>query len=62
MLDLATDINTVVVYMNAGQVGTASSLLVMSSMFLLLQLCVVYLQTSGGPRRVMVKEMLTMLS
>ena len=52
----------VVVNMNAGQVGTASSLLVMSSMFLLLQLCVVYLQTSGGPRRVMVKEMLTMLS
>ena len=62
MVDLASDIAMVVTYANEGQVGNARSLLVMISACLLLQLCLVFVQTSGGPRRVMVKEMLIVLS
>ena len=59
MLDLATDIDMVMVYMREGQVGAASSLLVMISACLLIQLTFVYFQ---GSRRVMVKEVLIALS
>ena len=62
MIDLASDIAMVVTYLNEGLVGTARSLLVMISACLLLQLYLVYLQTSRGPRRVMIKEMLIVLS
>jgi len=62
MVDLASDIAMVVTYMNEGQVGNARSLLVMISACLLSQLLVVFAQTRRGPRRVMVKEMLIVLS
>jgi len=62
MLVLTTDINTIVLYMREGQVGTTRSLLAMISACLLLQLMVVYLQTSGGSRCFMVKESLIVLS
>ena len=61
MVDLASDITMVVTYTNEGQVGTARSLLAMISACLLIQL-LTYVQTNGGPRRVMVKEMLIVLS
>jgi len=44
-----------VVTFNEGQVGTARSLLAMISSSLLIQLWLVYVQTSGGPRRLTVK-------
>ena len=62
MVDLASDIVMVVTYTNEGQEGTARSLLAMISACLLVQLWMVYMQTSGGPRRVMVKEILIVLS
>jgi len=61
-VDLASDIAMVVTYMNEGQEGTARSLLVMITACLLMQVWVVYSQASGGPRRVMVKEKLIVLS
>jgi len=62
MVDLASDITMVVTYMNEVQVGNARSLLVMISTCLLSQLLVVFVQTSRGLRRVMVTEMLIVLS
>jgi len=62
MVDLASDIAIVVTYMNEGQEGTARSLLAMICLCLLFQLWIVHAQTSGGPRSVMVKEMLIVLS
>ena len=62
MVDLASDIAMIVTYMNEGEVGTATSLLVMISACLLTQLWMVYLQTSAGPRRVMMKEIMIVLS
>jgi len=62
MVDLASDIAMVVTYSNEGQVGNAGSLLMMISACLLIQLFAVFVQTSGGPRRVIVKEMLIVLS
>ena len=48
MVDLASDIVMVVTYMNEGQEGTARSLLAMISACLLVQLWIVYVQTSRG--------------
>jgi len=62
MVDLASDIAMVVPYMNEGEEGNARSPLLMIGACLLFQLSVVYAQTSGGPRRVMVKEMRIVLS
>jgi len=60
--DLASDVSMVILYTSEGQVGNARSLLAMIGMCLLLQLGLVYAQTSTGPRRVMAKEMLIVLS
>jgi len=62
MTDLASDIAMVVTYLSQRQVGTASSLLAMIGACLLIQSWLVYQQTSGGPRRVMMVEILIVLS
>ena len=62
MVDLASDVAKVILYVSEGQVGNASSLLAMISKCLFIQLITVYAQTSRGPRRLMVKEMIIVLS
>jgi hypothetical protein len=62
-LDLLTDLYMIYTYATTeGQQGTALSLAIMVGMCLLGQLCLVLIQTRKGPRRVMLKEMLIVLS
>jgi hypothetical protein len=63
MLDLYSDVFMIYTYATTeGQKGTALGLAIMVGLCLLLQMLVAWLQTRKGPRRVMLKEMLVVLS
>jgi hypothetical protein len=49
-------------YATTGNQGTAQSLGIMVGLCLVLQLLIVFLNTRGGPKRVMFKELLIVLS
>jgi hypothetical protein len=61
-LDLLSDLYMIYTYATTGQQGTALSLAVMVGLCLMLQLLLVFGQTRKGPRRLMLKEMLIVLS
>ncbi|GMI27225.1 hypothetical protein TeGR_g1033, partial [Tetraparma gracilis] len=61
-MDLFTDLYMIYTYATTGQQGTAKSLGIMVGVCLLGQQFVVWFQTRKGPRRVMLKEMLIVLS
>ena len=62
-LDLLTDVYMIFTYATTeGQQGTAWSLAGMVGLCLAFQLLIVWIQTRKGPRRVMLKEMLIVLS
>jgi hypothetical protein len=62
-LDLVTDLSMIFTYATTeGQQGTAWSLAGMVGLCLAFQLLIVWVQTRKGPRRVMLKEMLIVLS
>jgi hypothetical protein len=61
-MDLLTDVYMIYTYSTTGQQGTALSLAIMVGLCLLGQLLFVWSNTRKGPRRVMLKEMLVMLS
>ena len=61
-LDLNSDLYMIYTYATTGQQGTALSLAVMVGLCLLGQLALVWVQNHKGPRRVMLKEMLIVLS
>ena len=61
-MDLISDVYMIYTYATTGQQGTALSLAAMVGLCLLLQLFLVWVQTHKGPRRVMLKEMLVVLS
>jgi hypothetical protein len=62
MMDLSSDVYMMYYYATTGQQGTAVSLATMVGSCLLVQLFVAWVQTHKGPRRVMLKEMLIVLS
>ena len=61
-LDLFSDLYMIYTYVTTGQQVTALSLGIMVGLCLLIQLLIVCAQTHKGPRRVMLKEMLIVLS
>jgi hypothetical protein len=61
-MDLLSDVFMIYTYATTGQQGTALSLAAMVGLCLLLQLSLVWVQTRKGPRRVMLKEVLIVLS
>jgi hypothetical protein len=61
-MDLISDVYMISYYATTGQPGTALSLAIMVGLCLLIQLLVVWFQNRKGPRRVMLKEMLIVLS
>jgi hypothetical protein len=61
-LDLFSDLYMIFTYATTGQQGTALSLGIMVGMCLLMQLFLVWVQTHKGPKRVMIKEMLIVLT
>jgi hypothetical protein len=61
-IDLLSDLYMIYTYATTGQQGTALSLAIMVGLCLFCQLCVVWVQAHRGPRRVMLKEMLIVLS
>ncbi|GMI52212.1 hypothetical protein TeGR_g2169 [Tetraparma gracilis] len=61
-MDLISDVYMIYTYATTGQQGTALSLAAMVGLCLLLQLFLVWVQTHKGPRRVMLKEMLIVLT
>jgi hypothetical protein len=61
-LDLLSDMYMIYTYATTGPQGTALSLAIMVGLCLLMQLYLVWVQTRKGPRRVMLKEMLIVLS
>ena len=63
MLDMITDVQVIVQYMGTpGQEGYGRSLIAMISVCLLLQMVIVWLQTRKGPKAVMAREMLIVMS
>jgi len=63
MLDMASDVATIVLYLNTeGQEGNAHSLLAMVCLCLFFQLMLVYVQTINGPRYILMMETLIVLS
>ncbi|GMI41293.1 hypothetical protein TeGR_g7447 [Tetraparma gracilis] len=61
-MDLLSDVFMIYTYATTEQQGTAQSLAIMVGLCLLGQLFLVWVQTHKGPRRVMLKEMLIVLS
>ncbi|GMI24475.1 hypothetical protein TeGR_g1808 [Tetraparma gracilis] len=61
-MDLTSDLYMIYTYATTGQQGTALSLAIMVGLCLLGQVWVCYLQTRKGPMRVMLKEMLIVMS
>jgi hypothetical protein len=61
-LDLISDVFMIYTYATTGQQGTALSLAIMVGLCLLMQLILVWFQTRKGPRRVMLKETLIVLT
>jgi hypothetical protein len=61
-LDLLSDVYRIYMYAATGQQGAALSLAAMVGLCLLGQLALVWVQAHKGPRRVMLKEMLIVLS
>jgi hypothetical protein len=61
-MDLFSDVYMIYTYATTGQQGSALSLAIMVGLCLLSQLFLVWLQTRQGPTRVMLKEMLIVLS
>jgi hypothetical protein len=61
-MDLISDVYMIYTYATTGNAGTALSLAIMVGLCLLTQLLVVWAQTHKGPRRVMLKEILIVLS
>jgi hypothetical protein len=61
-MDLLSDLYMIYTYATTKQQGTATSLAVMVGLCMLGQLFLVWVQTHKGPRRVMLKEMLVVLS
>jgi hypothetical protein len=61
-LDLLSDMYMIYTYVTTDQPGTALSLFIMVGMCLLSQVGLCWLQTRKGPRHVMLKEMLIVLS
>jgi hypothetical protein len=62
-MDLLTDVYMTYTYATTeGQQGTALSLGIMVGMCLLLQLSIVWMQTHKGPRRVVLREVLIVLT
>jgi hypothetical protein len=61
-MDLISDLYMIYTYATTDQQGTALSLAIMVGLCLLGQLFLVWVQTHKGPRRVMLKEMLIVLS
>jgi hypothetical protein len=61
-MDLLSDMYMIYTYATTKQQGTATSLAVMVGLCLLAQLFLVWVQARKGPRRVMLKEMLIVLS
>jgi hypothetical protein len=62
-MDLLTDVYMICMYATTeGQQGTALSLGIMVGLCMLVQLSLVWMQNHKGPRRVMLKEMLIVLT
>jgi hypothetical protein len=61
-LDLITDVYMIYTYATSGQQGTALSLGIMVGLCIVVQLLMVLVQARKAPRRVMLKEMLIVLS
>jgi hypothetical protein len=61
-MDLLSDMYMIYTYATTGQKGTAVSLAIMVGLCILGQLFVVWGQTHKGPKSVMLKEMLIVLS
>jgi hypothetical protein len=61
-MDLFSDLYMIYTYATSGQQGAALSLAIMVGSCMLGQLLMVFVQTHKGPRRVMLKEMLIVLS
>jgi hypothetical protein len=61
-LDLCTDMFMIYTYATTGELGTAVKLACMVGLCLLGQLFTVWVQNHKGPRRVMLKEMLIVLT
>jgi hypothetical protein len=61
-LDLITDMYMIYTYATTGERGTALSLAIMVGLCLLMQLILVLVQARKAPRRVMLREMLIVLS
>jgi hypothetical protein len=61
-MDLLSDVYMIYTYATTGQQGTATSLAIMVGLCLLAQFFLVWVQAHKGPRRVMLKEMLIVLS
>jgi hypothetical protein len=62
MMDLISDVYMIYTYATTGEKGTALSLAVMVGLCLLFQFILVLVQARKGPGRVMVTEMLIVLS
>jgi hypothetical protein len=62
MMDLISDVYMIYTYATTEKQGTALSLAIMVGLCLLFQLVLVWIQAHKGPRRVMLKEMLIVLS
>jgi hypothetical protein len=61
-MDLISDLYMIYFYSSTGQQGTATSLAIMVGLCLLTQLILVWVQNHKGPRRVMLKETLIVLT
>jgi hypothetical protein len=61
-MDLLSDLYMIYTYGTTGEHETALSLAIMVGICLLFQLSLVFFNTRKGPRRVMLKEMLIVLT